>query len=95
VAHSGQIRTQVWFWNAKGNIYGDTDWGGASSLGTVYKLNKKGLLKLLHSFVESHGDNPYGGVLRDGAGNLYGTTTLGGITQSCHSGCGTVWKLTP
>jgi uncharacterized repeat protein (TIGR03803 family) len=80
--------------DTKGNLYGDTNEGGASGDGTVYELNKKGTLTLLHSFSFSDGDAPQGGLIRDATGNLYGTGTYGG--SGCGAGgCGTVWKLTP
>lgn len=71
-------------------LYGTTYAGGASSLGTVYELNPKGALTVLHSFASSDGSNPYGGVIRDAKGDLYGTTYTGGT-----GGYGTVWKLKP
>lgn len=37
---------------------------------------------------------PFAGLVADSAGNLYGTTTDGGIGP-CQGGCGTVFKLTP
>jgi uncharacterized repeat protein (TIGR03803 family) len=80
--------------DAKGNFYGDTNEGGASGDGTVYELNGKGTLTLLHSFAFSDGETPQGGVIRDATGNLYGTGTYGG--SGCGvEGCGTVWKLAP
>lgn len=58
-------------------------------------------IKVLHAFTGSpDGQLPFAGALVfDGAGNLYGTTPLGG-TGSCtwrHNaiGCGTVFELTP
>jgi hypothetical protein len=57
--------------------------------------------KLIHAFTGApDGDLPMAGALvLDGAGNLYGTTPIGG-TGSCswrHTviGCGTVYELTP
>jgi uncharacterized repeat protein (TIGR03803 family) len=76
--------------DAKGNLYGDTETGGASNYGVVYELNTKHKLTLLHSFAESDGQNSYGGVIMDVKGSLYGTTETGGT-----GGSGTVWKLTP
>ncbi len=70
--------------DAKGKLYGDT------YLGTVYELNKKGILTVLHSFAGSDGEQPLGAVIRDAKGNLYGTAFQGGT-----GGGGTVWKLTP
>ena len=75
--------------DTKGNLYGDTDAGGASSFGTVYELNKKGTLTLLHSFAGSDGSYPFGGVIRTSKGNLYGTAGSGGTYSY-----GTVWQLT-
>ena len=50
---------------------------------------------VLHSFTGgSDGANPWGNVIFDHSGNLYGTTQFGGIT-SCTNGCGTVYKLMP
>jgi uncharacterized repeat protein (TIGR03803 family) len=43
---------------------------------------------VLHSFNYTDGAFPYGGLIRDAAGNLYGTTTYGG-----DSNFGTVFKL--
>ncbi len=76
--------------DAMGNLYGDTVSGGPSNVGTVYELNKKGKLTLLHSFDGSDGANPFGGLIRNTKGDLYGTTVGGGS-----SGNGTVWRLTP
>jgi len=76
--------------DAKGNFYGDTAYGGSSGDGTVYELNKKGKLTLLHSFAGSDGESPIGGLIRDAKGNLYGTAYEGGSDLY-----GTVWKLTP
>ena len=83
--------------DAKGNLYGDTEGGGSNDNGTVYKLSKRGKLVVLHSLNEgTDGANPYGGVIRDKKGNLYGTTSDGGdLNCDPHFGCGTVWKLTP
>jgi uncharacterized repeat protein (TIGR03803 family) len=73
-----------------GNLYGTTELGGSSGLGTVFKLSK-GELTTLHNFSGATGDGclPYGGVIMDAKGNLYGTTSL------CGGGYGMVWELTP
>jgi uncharacterized repeat protein (TIGR03803 family) len=80
--------------DAKGNLYGDTQYGGgtgclSTGCGTVYKLSKTGKLTLLHIFAGSEGAFPFGGVIRDTKGNLYGTTFLGGSPD-----WGTVWQIT-
>ena len=50
---------------------------------------------VLFTFNISDGDTPYGGVIFDAAGNLYGTTFYGGSSTACNGGCGVVYKLTP
>jgi len=80
--------------DAKGNLYGDTYQGGSYGLGTVYKLDKKGTLTLLHTFDGSDGSYLYAGVIRDAAGNLYGAALDGGTGTGCRNGCGTVWQIT-
>jgi uncharacterized repeat protein (TIGR03803 family) len=82
--------------DAKGNLYGDTFVGGGTGCysqtgcGTVYKLNREGVLTLLHVFVDLDGQLPVGGLIGDATGSLYGTAAGGGSEQ-----CGTVWKLAP
>jgi uncharacterized repeat protein (TIGR03803 family) len=77
--------------DAAGNFYGTTTSGGASNLGTVFKLDSAGKLTLLHGFTGGlDGAAPLGGLILDAAGNLYGTTVYGGAF-----GFGTIFKLTP
>jgi uncharacterized repeat protein (TIGR03803 family) len=86
---SGVIR------DAAGNLYGTTYYGGAYGYGTVFKINKYGKEKVLYSFTGgADGANPGGGLVRDAAGNLYGTTDGGG-NPYCGFGnyCGTVYKV--
>jgi uncharacterized repeat protein (TIGR03803 family) len=74
-----------------GNMYGTTQGGGDFDFGTVFKLSPNGKEKVLYSFTgQKDGFGPYGGVIRDAAGNLYGTATAGGKTNS-----GTVFRLAP
>ncbi len=76
-----------------GTLYGTTRSGGANGLGTVFKITRKGVATVLHSFGNgSDGANPSAGLI-DVGGNLYGTTEKGG-TGSCSGGCGTVFKIT-
>ena len=80
--------------DAAGNLFGTTQLGGASGQGTVFKLDPIGVETVLYSFSGgADGGQPItAGVIRDSAGNLYGTTACGG-TASCSSGFGTVFKL--
>jgi uncharacterized repeat protein (TIGR03803 family) len=73
-----------------GNLYGTTQFGGVSNNGVVFKLDSAGNEAVLHSFegAPSDGGLPCAGLLRDLAGNLYGTTYQGGAL-----GMGVVFKL--
>lgn len=84
-----------------GNFYGTAFSGGASyqlhcefwgGCGTVFKIDASGNKTTLHDFglTKSDGQNPQAGVVRDSAGNLYGTTRYGGA-----NGYGVVFKLDP
>ena len=76
-----------------GNLYGTTQFGGDYGYGTVFKLSPDGRFSLLHSFsFGTDGGAPWAGVTLDDAGNLYGTTRVGG-DPTCN--CGVVFKITP
>jgi uncharacterized repeat protein (TIGR03803 family) len=82
-----------------GNLYGTAGGGGSGKCGnvgcgTAFKMNKAGKLIWVHSFQEKSGDGPFG-LLRDAAGNLFGTTIYGGKINNhvCSLGCGVVFKL--
>lgn len=83
--------------DAAGNLYGTTSQGGSAGNGTVFKLvppkNKNGRWRetVLYSFgTGTDGAAPVSGVHLDAAGNLYGTTSLGGAY-----GYGAIFQLTP
>jgi uncharacterized repeat protein (TIGR03803 family) len=103
--------------DSSGSLYGTTDDGGNKSAacevytgvpgcGVVFKLTRDahGAWKetVLYTFTGGKdGAVPIGGVIRDSAGNLYGTTFFGGDTKPkvCRAtgavpGCGVVFKLT-
>jgi uncharacterized repeat protein (TIGR03803 family) len=74
--------------DSSGNFYGTTASGGAANEGVVYKLDTAGHETVLYSFTGwADGGSPYAGVTRDSAGNLYGTTVVGGTAA------GVVYKL--
>ena len=82
----------------KNNLYGTTYTGGMYGQGTVFKLTrpvKKGVPwteTILYSFGATSDDGraPSAGLIVDAEGNLYGTTTAGGVY-----GSGTVFEITP
>jgi uncharacterized repeat protein (TIGR03803 family) len=76
-----------------GYLWGTTVLGGTHGSGTVYRVDPSGNEIVLHSFAGgSDGAGPYAGVIRDLAGNFYGTTNSGG-DLTCAGGCGTVYKI--
>jgi uncharacterized repeat protein (TIGR03803 family) len=80
--------------DAEGNLYGTTLAGGAYQQGSVFKLthsNSSWTYTSLHDFTgDSDGRSPYGHLIFDASGNLYGTAGWGGS-----SGNGVVWEITP
>lgn len=79
--------------DSSGNLYSTTAFGGASGLGTVYRIEKKSPNKetVLHSFTGGFdGQNPFTGVTIGSDGNVYGTAQGGGT-----NGFGTVFRTTP
>jgi len=86
--------------DAKGNLYGTTFFGGAYGQGAVFELTKQGTEIVLYSFCPVSqscvdGAGPGGGLVRDSAGNLYGTTIYGGGKGCGAQGCGTVFMISP
>jgi uncharacterized repeat protein (TIGR03803 family) len=76
-----------------GHLYGTTMFGGAvyngHQYGTVFKLTKTGKETVLYSFKgAADGAYPTADLVRDQAGNLYGTTSGGYNTNN-----GTVFKV--
>jgi uncharacterized repeat protein (TIGR03803 family) len=81
-----------------GRLFGVTQAGGAFGKGTVFRLippepgHTAWTETVLYSFgtTTNDGASPAGGLVRDKAGNLYGTTAAGGASLF-----GTVFKLAP
>ena len=78
-----------------GALYGTAERDGTAGAGTVFRINKAGSgYSVVHNFTGSYGFNgsdgafPHATLLQGSDGSLYGTTTIGGATNS-----GTVFKL--
>ena len=83
--------------DAQGNIYGTTVFGGAyqcsgyaAGCGTVFKISPNGTETVLYNFDEGCGAYPFSNIVFDAQGNLYGTTSAGGADDD-----GTIFELTP
>ncbi len=94
--------------DSAGNLYGTVQSGGTNNqncylgCGAVFELSPTTAgcwtKKTLYRFTgDADGGNPFGGVVLDAAGNLFGTTGHGGGTISACSGggCGTIFELSP
>ncbi len=88
--------------DASGALYGTTYSVGVYGCGSVFKLTPSGnnwIYTSLHDFTcDYDGGHPFGQIVLDANGNIYGTTSMGGpfgvgCTQSF--GCGVVWEITP
>jgi uncharacterized repeat protein (TIGR03803 family) len=86
--------------DASGNLYGTTfvgGHGGRANSGTVFRMTPQAdgswTETVLHNFTQNaDGYTPFGGLIFDGVGNLYGTTFSGGSNGTEK---GTVFKLAP
>jgi uncharacterized repeat protein (TIGR03803 family) len=79
--------------DAFGNLYGNAFDGGGARCGTVFELKRKaggGWSKMVYKFNGSDGCAPFGDLIVDSSGNIYGTTSFGGLHNH-----GTVFQLTP
>ena len=81
------------FIDSLGNVFGTTQNGGSANCGVVYELVDDGggsyTNTTLYNFTcGDDGGWPAGGVVMDSAGNLYGTTVIGGAYA-----CGVVYEL--
>jgi T5SS/PEP-CTERM-associated repeat protein/uncharacterized repeat protein (TIGR03803 family) len=77
-----------------GNLFGTTGTGGVNDDGTAFEIAKNNGVyastpKTLVSFNGSDGANPFGGLVADASGNLFGTTGNAGA-----NGVGTLFELT-
>ncbi len=75
--------------DSKGNVYGTAELGGASGDGIVFEISPAGKETILHNFAGgADGSRPVAALISDTAGNLYGTTSMGGADSS-----GVVFKI--
>jgi uncharacterized repeat protein (TIGR03803 family) len=73
-----------------GSFYGTAFSGGAYGTGTLFRITTNGALTILHAFSGGNdGGAPRAGLIQAVDGNLYGTTSSGGL-----SGGGTVFRTT-
>jgi uncharacterized repeat protein (TIGR03803 family) len=77
--------------DAAGNIFGTTTFGGIDNRGSVFKLDSDRKRTDMHSFTGGKdGGRPFGELILDPHGTLYGTTVDGGTSQA-----GVVFEVIP
>jgi uncharacterized repeat protein (TIGR03803 family) len=86
----------------EGNLYGTTPFAGTDcpysatkgvGCGVVFEVRKSGEFSVLRTFTGPDGVQPEGGLVADAQGNLYGSTTRGGVLKCDMVGCGAIFKL--
>jgi uncharacterized repeat protein (TIGR03803 family) len=91
--HTGANPTGTMVVGNDGRLYGTTRRGGPGSCrcGTVFAYDSAtGILETIHAFTFADGAEPWAGLIKDAAGNLYGVTQEGG-----KHGKGTLFRVTP
>jgi uncharacterized repeat protein (TIGR03803 family) len=76
-----------------GNLYGTAQGGGAYDCGTIFKMNRSGVILYYYSFpCATGGALPSAPLVQASDGNFYGTTFEGGVGQG--QGDGTIFRMT-
>jgi len=96
-----KVPTGGLFMDDSGDIFGTTLFGGPGNCqlgcGTVYRLDQAGKLQVLYQFTGgADGNQPFGPLVHDADGNLYGVAQAGGnlaCPEAPRTGCGTIFKL--
>jgi len=91
--HTGANPTGTLVFGNDGRLYGTTRRGGPGDCrcGTVFAYDTvTGILETVHAFTYADGAEPWAGLVKDAAGNLYGVTQEGG-----KHGKGTLYRVTP
>lgn len=87
--------------DSAGNLYGTTAGTGAGgSYGALFRIDMLGNFSVLHAFAQSVDGaylptegRPAPGLVMDAAGNLYGTTEIGGVQAAQTSAGGTIFEF--
>ena len=91
-----------------GDLFGTTEYGGSygntitgpissgKGYGTVFEIARgSGVITTVASFNGTNGEEPYGSLVLDSSGNLFGATECGGnLTLDYGAGDGTVFEVT-
>jgi uncharacterized repeat protein (TIGR03803 family) len=86
-----------------GNFYGTTPEGGNTKIctygfggcGVIYRITRSGQFKVIHTFDQTNGANPYSPLVLGADGNFYGTTYHGGTVGKVFENAGVIFRVTP
>lgn len=85
-----------------GTFYGTTEYGGNNNKGVIFKLTRSGQFSVLYNLCSlancADGASSSAPLVAGTDGNLYGTTTFGGVSVvngQIFAGYGTVFQITP
>jgi len=81
--------------DSSNNVYGATTDGGTGTIGNgvIFEVSPSGTETVIHTFAGgTDGANPFGGIVMDDFGNVYGTTVYGGDMSCGTKGCGVVFE---
>ncbi|MFL0357571.1 choice-of-anchor tandem repeat GloVer-containing protein [Erythrobacter sp. GH1-10] len=80
---------------ADGSLYGVTQGRGENGFGTIFKMSLDGEVEHFFSFGPrgDHPGAPQGGLMRASDGNIYGSTSGGGLGLCGSRGCGTIFRI--
>ncbi len=77
--------------DGQGGAYSTTFYGGANGYGALFAFDRAGKESIVYSFAgPPDAANPAGNLVRDSAGNIYGATVWGGVSNS-----GAIFKVDP
>ncbi|HTT84605.1 MAG TPA: choice-of-anchor tandem repeat GloVer-containing protein [Rhizomicrobium sp.] len=72
---------------SNGDMYGTTEFGGATGDGVIWELTADGTYSVLYNFIADQCQYALGRLIQDRQGNFYGTCLFGGV-----NGDGTVFR---
>ncbi|MBN1527346.1 MAG: hypothetical protein JW919_07180 [Candidatus Omnitrophica bacterium] len=95
----GQSAHATLIMDSQGVLYGTAWAGGDDKCGTIFSMNSDGSnYRTLHTFDVTEGNSPFGGLIMDSQGKLYGTTSgegIGGpdLQETGYNDYGTIFSI--
>ncbi|HET6246261.1 MAG TPA: choice-of-anchor tandem repeat GloVer-containing protein [Tepidisphaeraceae bacterium] len=75
--------------DSSGDLFGTASAGGPANYGDVFEIvHGSATVSIVAGFNQTNGATPYAGLIADNSGNLFGTTTSGGVYNN-----GTIFEI--